>query len=397
MNVAIVGGGIAGLGAAHALARRHAVELFEAADRLGGHARTVRVDRHAVDTGFIVYNELNYPRLTRLFRELGVRTQPSTMSFSVECACGVAWSSRRPWGAGPRLLREILRFLRTADAPAGDERTLDEYLGDERYSESFRRHYLMPMTAALWSAPPGHCLEMPASFVFAFFRSHSLLGFRRRRWRTVVGGSRTYVSRLLASCDMRVHESTPVRIVARAADGVSLVTGDGAQRRFDAVVLAVSAPRALALLDDPSDDERRLLGAFRTARNETVLHTDGRFLPRRRAERSAWNYQSPDCGATAALPTLTYSANRLQRLDAEQEYCVTLNRTAEIDPAAIISVHHDEHPQMTLQSHAAQVELPDLDGPRRTAFAGAWQGNGFHEDGLVSGLRAAAALEEALL
>ncbi len=397
MRVAVVGGGIAGLGAAHALARRHVVELFDDAERPGGHARTVRVGRHAVDTGFIVYNELNYPRLTRLFRELGVRTQLSPMSFSVECACGVAWSSRRPWRAGPRLLAEILRFLRTADASAGDDRTLDEYLGEEHYSESFRRHYLMPMTAALWSAPPGHCLEMPVSFVFAFFRSHGLLGLRRRRWRTVVGGSRAYVSKLLAGSDVLVHEATPVRVVSRAAGEVTLVTGHGAQQRFDAALLAVSPPSALALLDDPSDDERRLLGAFRTTRNETVLHTDDRFLPRRRGERSAWNYQAPHCGATATLPTVTYSANRLQRLDAGEEYCVTLNRTAEIDPATVIAVHHDEHPQTTLASHAAQVELPDLDGRRRTAFAGAWQGNGFHEDGLVSGLRAAAALEKALL
>ncbi len=395
-TIAIVGGGIAGLGAAYALAPAHRVEVFDAGADPGGHARTVDVGALAVDTGFIVYNEVNYPQLTRLFAELGVRTQPSVMSFSVECGCGVAWSSRRPWRAGRALFGEILRFLRTAEGSAGDARTLDEFLRAEGYSESFRRHYLMPMTAALWSAPPARALAMPTSFVLAFFRNHSLLGLRRRRWRTVVGGSRSYVDALLARTGVAVHRSTPVHTVVREPDGVTIVTGEGDRARFDAVVIAVPAPRALALLADPSDDERRLLGVFTTARNETVLHTDRRFLPRRPGERSAWNYQAARCGELPPVATVTYSANRLQRLTADEEYCITLNRRAEIDPAAILSVHDDEHPQMTIESHAAQSELATLNGRRRTAFAGAWQGNGFHEDGLVSGARAAASLHEAL-
>jgi len=395
VTIAVVGGGIAGLGSVHALSRRHGVELFDDGPHPGGHARTVDVGGLAVDTGFLVYNEVNYPRLTGLFGELGVCTQPTVMSFSVECGCGIAWSSRRPWRAGPRLLREILRFLRTAQPRDDDHRTLDELVSAEGYSESFRRHYLMPMTSALWSAAPETALRMPASFVLSFFHNHGMLGLRRRRWRTVVGGSRSYVAALLARSGVVVHAAR-VESLSRDESGVTVAAEDGTLRRFAAAVIATSAPRALALLADPSDDERRVLGSFRTTANETVLHTDARFLPRRRGDRSAWNHRAAHCGTASPLPTVTYSANRLQRLAADAEYCITLNRTAEIDPGSVIAVHADEHPQMTLESHAVQAELPVLNGPRRTAFAGAWQGYGFHEDGLVSGLRAAAALEEVL-
>jgi uncharacterized protein len=396
MKIAVVGGGISGLGAVHALAASHDVELLDAGSRPGGHARTVRAEGLAIDTGFIVFNESNYPRLTGLFAQLGIATQPSVMSFSVECGCGVAWSSRRPWRAGPRLLGEILRFLRSSSVPAGDPRTLDELVADGGYSETFRSHYLRPMAAALWSTPPGAALEMPASLALAFFENHGMLGLRRRRWRTVTGGSQAYVDALVRHSGVRVRPSTEVRAVARDAAGVSVVDADGAERRYDGVVVAVSAPRALAILTDPSDDERRLLGAFATTRNETVLHTDARLLPRRLGDRSAWNYQAPGCDDPGRLATLTYSANRLQRLDTSAEYCITLNRTADIDPAAVVAVHDDEHPRMTLASGAAQRQLSLLAGVRRTAFAGAWQGNGFHEDGLASGLRAAAALARSL-
>jgi predicted NAD/FAD-binding protein len=395
-TIAVVGAGAAGIGAAYVLAGEYPVDVLDAGVRPGGHARTVRVGGLSIDTGFIVYNEDNYPRLTGLFAELGICTQPTVMSFSVECGCGVAWSSRRPWRAGPHLLREILRFLRSDPVPAGDTRTLAELLGDQGYSDSFLSHYLRPMTSALWSAPPGQALDMPASLALAFFENHGMLGLRRRRWRTVAGGSETYVAAVLRRGGVTARSEIDVRSVSRDDDGVALVDADGLERRYDSVVLAVSAPRALALLADPSDDERRLLGAFATTSNETVLHTDARFLPRLPGDRSAWNYQSPDCTAPGPLPTLTYSANRLQRLDAETEYCITLNRTADIDPARIVAVHDDEHPQMTLASHAAQHELPLLNGVRRTAFAGAWQGNGFHEDAFASGIRAAESLGRAL-
>jgi uncharacterized protein len=396
MKIAVIGGGIAGLGAAHQLAGAHTVEIFEAGPRPGGHARTERVGSVAIDTGFIVYNEANYPRLTHLFREVGVATQPSVMSFSVECGCGVSWASRRPWRAGPRLLREVQRFLGTARVAAGDLRTLDAWLVDEGYSESFRLHYLGPMTSSLWSAPPGLALDMPASLVLAFFYNHGLLGLRRRRWRTVSGGSSTYVDALLRSRGIRVHVETPVGTIIRGSRGVTVVDAAGLERLYEGVVVAVSAPRALRILEDPSDDERRLLGGFATTRNETVLHTDGRLLPSRESDRSSWNYRSPDCAEAGPLPKLTYSANRLQRLASELEYCITLNSTADIDPASIVAVYHDEHPQMTSESYAAWPLLHRLNGVRHTAFAGAWQGYGFHEDGLVSGFRAAESLQRSL-
>ncbi len=391
MKIAIIGTGIAGLGAAHALSRLHEVELYETNPTPGGHVNTVPDAGFELDTGFIVHNEANYPSLTRLFRELGVETQASEMSFSMSCGCGLEWSSRRPWRAGPALLREIVRFLRTAgDAPV-EGKTFGRFLLDEGYSDSFRWHYLVPMTAALWSTAPGDALEFPASAGIEFFRNHSMLGLRRRRWRTVSGGSNTYVRALLDRLGAPLHLGAPVQAVARTAAGVELRCVDGRSLSYDGVVVATSAPRALALLEDPSTAEREMLSVFETTANETVLHTDPRFVPMRRSDRSSWNYQSPGCGVFAERPSLTYSLNRLQKLDTETEYCVTLNRTDEIDEGSVIRVVHYEHPRTTIASLAAAERARSLGVARHTAFAGAWQGNGFHEDGLASGLRAAAA------
>ena len=391
MKIAIIGTGIAGLGAAYALSRLHEVELFEANGYVGGHANTVTLGSLELDTGFIVHNEENYPSLTRLFRELGVATQPSEMSFAMSCGCGLEWSSRRPWRAGPRLLREIERFLRTAGSADAAGKSFDRFLLDERYSDSFRWHYLVPMTSALWSTAPGEALAFPAAYGIEFFRNHSMLGLRRDRWRTVAGGSRAYVRALLDRLGARVLVATPVRSLARSSTGVDLRTVDGTSRSFDGVVVATSAPRALALLEDCSLEEREILSAFEITANETVLHTDARLLPRRRSDRSSWNYRSPGCGIYADKPSLTYSLNRLQRLDETAEYCVTLNRTDEIDAASVIRVIDYEHPRMTFASLAAADRARAFGVVRNTAFAGAWQGNGFHEDGLLSGLRAAAA------
>ena len=391
MKIAIIGTGVAGLGAAHALSRLHDIDLFEANTSPGGHVNTISHDGLALDTGFIVHNEANYPNLTRLFRELGVRTQASEMSFSVSCGCGLEWSSRRPWRAGPGLLREIVRFLRTAGEAEAKGKTFDRFLLDEGYSNSFRWHYLVPMTAALWSTAPGDALEFPASAGIEFFRNHSMLGLRRRRWRTVSGGSRTYVQALLDRLGAGVRIATPVRSVARTAVGVEIRCADGAAHAYDGVVVATSAPRALALLEDPSWDERQMLSAFETTANETVLHTDARFVPRRRSDRSSWNYQSPGCGVLGERPSLTYSLNRLQKLETGEEYCVTLNRTHEIDAGAVICTIDYEHPKTTFASLGAAERARSFGVVRHTAFAGAWQGNGFHEDGLTSGLRAASA------
>ena len=393
MRIAVIGTGIAGLGAAYALSRAHAVELFEKDHYPGGHTNTVVHDGLALDTGFIVHNEPNYPGLVRLFRELGIRTQPSEMSFSVSCARhGLEYAGRRPLGRAPlRLVGEIVRFLREARGTIerAREQTLGAYVAEHGYSAQFRDHFLVPLTAAIWSSGTGAALDFPAAHALGFFDNHGMLGFRRRRWRTVAGGSRAYVHALLERSRATVHLGLPVRSVARGEDGVELRTADGEAHRFDGVVLAVHGDQALPLLADASDHERRVLSAFRSTASETVLHTDERLLPRPGA-RASWNYRLADCGSTNGHPTITYYLNRLQRLETDEHYCVTLNRTNEIAEDRVIRRISYEHPLYTFESLRAQAELPSLNRGL-TAFAGAWQGFGFHEDGLASGLRAAAA------
>ncbi len=398
MRIAVIGSGISGLGAAHVLSRAHEVEVFERDVSAGGHVHTVVHDGLALDTGFIVHNEPNYPLLGRLFRELGIATQESEMSFSVSCACGLEWSGRRPF-ADPRnalrprfhsLLWEVGRWLMTARRSLAetdcDSRTLGEYVSEQGYSQRFATHFLVPLTSALWSTAPERALDFPAGYAIRFFERHGMLGFGHSRWQTVRGGSHTYVRALATRLGRRLHLGHGVRAVRRTEDGVEIRTEDDDLRHFDAVVIATHADQALQILEDPSDDERRVLAAFRYTTNETVLHTDSRFLPRHRGARASWNYQSN--GATR--PTMTYYLNKLQRLASDRHYCVTLNRTEEIRPETIIRhlVYH--HPLYTFESLRAQRELPGLNGIRRTAFAGAHHGNGFHEDGLASGLRAAA-------
>jgi predicted NAD/FAD-binding protein len=393
MRIAVIGTGIAGLGAAYALSRAHELELFERDDRPGGHTHTVEHNGLALDTGFIVHNRPNYPGLIRLFDELGIRTQRSEMSFSVSCGRhGVEYAGRRPLGHAPlRLVREIVRFLREARGTIDHarEQTLGAYVTEHGYSAQFRDHFLVPLTAAIWSSGTGAALDFPAGYALDFFDNHGMLGFRRKRWRTVVGGSRAYVEALLERSRATLHLGLPVQAVTRRDDGVELRTADGATHAFDGVVLAVHGDQALPLLADPTDEERRVLSAFRSTTSETVLHTDERLLPRRGA-RASWNYRLGDCVAANGHPTITYYLNRLQRLDTDEHYCVTLNRTDEIDEARVIRRIPYEHPLYTFDSLRAQAELPGLNRGR-TAFAGAWQGFGFHEDGLASGLRAAAA------
>ena len=393
MRIAVIGTGIAGLGAAYALSRAHEVELFERDARPGGHTNTVLHGGLALDTGFIVHNRPNYPGLIRLFAELGIRTQRSEMSFSVSCGRhGLEYAGRRPLGRAPlRLVGEIVRFLREARGTIerACEQTLGAYVTEHAYSAQFRDHFLVPLTAAIWSSGTGAALDFPAGYALGFFDNHGMLGFRRKRWRTVVGGSRAYVEALLERSRATLHLGLPVRAVSRRDDGIELRTADDATRAFDSVVLAVHGDQALPLLADPTDDERRVLSAFRSSTSETVLHTDERLLPRRGA-RASWNYRLADCGAANGRPTITYYLNRLQRLDTEEHYCVTLNRTEEIDEERVIRRIPYEHPLYTFESLRAQAELPRLNRGR-TAFAGAWQGFGFHEDGLASGLRAAAA------
>ena len=406
MKVAVVGTGIAGLGAAYLLMRRHDVEVFEQARTLGGHSNTISVIGPGgrplgLDTGFLVHNHTNYPNLVRLFAELGVATQDSEMSFSVSCErCRLEYSGRGPWAQGTNLLRpgflslsrEIVRFLRTADQEVSrldGDITLSEFTTNAGYSTNFRDHFLMPLTASIWSTAPDQALEFPAAFAIGFLRNHGMLGLRRFTWRTVTGGSRTYVDAITTRLGSRVHAETRVTTVRRDPDGVDVIVADGTSRRFDAVVLATHADQSLALLADPSADEARVLGAFTFTENETVLHSDPRMIPRRRGARAAWNYRIADCRSQTSALTMTYDLNRLQALPRERPYLVTLNRGAEIAEHEIITriVYH--HPRVTFASLRAQDELPQIAGQRRTWFCGAWQGYGFHEDGFVSAIRVA--------
>ena len=392
MKIAIVGSGISGLGAAYALAPAHDVQVLEREERAGGHANTVVHDGLALDTGFLVHNERNYPLLTRLFSQLGVTTHESDMSFSVSCVgCGLEYSGRRPFAqpanaARPgflSLLWEIRRWLRTA-RPENDHQTLGEYLDQHRYSQRFRRHFLVPLTSALWSTAPGRALEFPAASAIRFFDNHGMLGFGRFRWRTVTGGSRCYVDAIAARLDDRLRLGSGVRSIRRATDFVELRIGDGVER-FDRVVLATHADQALALLEDPTPSERRILGSFAYTKNETVLHTDAGFLPRASGARASWNYRLGDDGR----PTITYHLNRLQALDTDRDYCVTLNE--HVPEEHVLERFTYEHPLYTVETLCAQADLPRL-AVGRTHYAGAYFGNGFHEDGLASGLAAARAL-----
>jgi uncharacterized protein len=392
MRIAIVGSGISGLGAAYALSPVHDVHVFERDCRAGGHANTVRHDGLALDTGFLVHNERNYPLLTRLFSELGIATHESEMSFSVSCsACGLEYSGRRPFAqpgnaARPAflsLLWEIGRWLRSA-RPEDEAQSLGEYLDAHRYSRRFRRHFLVPLTSALWSTAPSRALEFPASYAISFFANHGMLGFGRFRWRTVTGGSRRYVDAIAARLGHRLRLGQDVRSVRRSPDDVELRIGDHVER-FDRVVLATHADQALALLEDATPLERRVLGAFGYTTNEALLHTDSRLLPRSAAARASWNYRLGDDGR----PTVTYHLNRLQALDAERDYCVTLNE--DVPDQHVLERFTYEHPLYTVETLRAQRELPRLAGGR-THFAGAYFGNGFHEDGLASGVAVARAL-----
>ncbi len=395
MRIAIVGSGVSGLGAAYLLARRHDVHVFEQDTRPGGHANTVLRDGLALDTGFLVHNERNYPLFTRLLQELGVGTHESDMSFSVSCAtCGLEYSSRQRLAQArnvtrpgfPALAWEIGRWLRTARASLDKAdyatSTLREYLDRNGYSRRFRRHFMLPLTSALWSTAPGRALEVPAVPTIRFFENHGMLGRSRFRWRSVQGGSSRYVGAIVEKLAGRLRLGCGVRSLRRDPDGVDLRLDGDRRERFDHVVVATHADQALALLEDATPHEQRALGAFEYTTNEAVLHTDASFLPVARSARSSWNYRLGDRDRA----TVTYHLNRLQALDSEHEYCVTLNER--VAPQHVVAEFTYEHPVFNVASLQAQQRLPDL-ADRRTQFAGAYFGNGFHEDGLASGVEAA--------
>ncbi|MEU5169693.1 NAD(P)/FAD-dependent oxidoreductase [Streptomyces mutomycini] len=413
-RTAVVGSGVAGLTAAYVLGRAHDVTLLEADPRVGGHAHTHDLSStdgrtHRVDSGFIVHNRRTYPHLLRLFDELDVATQESEMSMSVRCeGCGLEYAGARGAtglfarpgsvlrGAYLRMLTEVVRFHRAARAllamPEGTGvMTLGEFAERGRFSPYFRAHFLTPMVSAVWSCDPVTALRYPARYLFRFLEHHGMLTIGDSPvWRTVTGGSREYVGRIAKQVHS-VRTATPVRTVRRHSDGVEIVTEDGTTEEYDAVVVATHPDQALALLADPTDEEKRTLGAFRYSRNPTLLHTDTTLLPRSRGAAASWNYLMPSCAADADRVTVSYDMNRLQRLDAPERFVVTLNGADRVDPDLVRARMVYEHPVFTPESVAAQERLPALSGPV-TAFAGAYHGWGFHEDGCRSGAEAAAAL-----
>ncbi|MGW6745041.1 NAD(P)/FAD-dependent oxidoreductase [Streptomyces sp. NPDC055025] len=413
-RAAVIGGGVAGLTAAYILARSHHVTLYEADDRLGGHAHTHDLTTpdgrtHRVDSGFVVHNRRTYPNLLRLFRELGVSTQESEMSMSVRCeGCGLEYAGARgPRGllAQPRnavraaylrMLAEVPVFHRGARlllerGGADDTLTLGEFLDRAGFSAYFRAHFMTPLVSAVWSCDARTALRYPAAYLFRFLAHHGLLSVTGSPvWRTVTGGSRAYVDRIAARLS-DVRTATPVRRVLRHVDGAEVTAHDGSTASYDRLVVAVHPDQALRLLGDATPREKEVLGAFRYSRNSTLLHTDTALLPRAPGARASWNYLMPSCGADAGRVLVSYDMNRLQRLDAVGTFVVTLGGEDRVEPDRVLARMMYEHPVYTPRSVAAQHRLPELNNSV-TAFAGAYHGWGFHEDGCRSGVEAAAAL-----
>jgi len=410
MNIAVIGSGIAGLSCAWLLSRKHRVRVFEADARCGGHSHTVNVPSPdgsiAVDTGFIVYNEPAYPNLTALFHHLDVPTRASDMSFAASLDGGAleyAGTDLRGLFAQPAnllrprfwsMLRDLLRFYREAarDGAAAGLQPLGEYLQSRGYGEAFRDDHLLPMAAAIWSAAPGQAAAYPTEAFLRFCENHHLLQLSGRPvWRTVTGGSREYVRRLVQPFASRLHLDQGVLEVRRDADGVALRTTAGWRpERFDQVVVATHADQALRLLPDASADERRLLGAFRFSRNQAVLHGDPALMPKRRAVWASWNYLA-ERGDPERAPCVTYWMNRLQGLPCAPLF-VTLNPITPPRPELVIRTESYEHPLFDADAIRAQRSLWTLQGRQRTWYCGAWFGSGFHEDGLQAGLAVAEAL-----
>lgn len=407
MDIAVIGAGVSGLVAAHLLSRAHNVTVFEANEYAGGHTNTVRVDTehqtYWVDTGFIVFNDRNYPNFELLLSRLGVTWQPSNNSFSVADEYGnFEYSSasinglfaKRLHFAAPRfhgMLVDVARFLRDARDLLDDDSvspSLGDWVSQKRYSRLFVEGVLVPLVSAVWSTDPRQMWNFPARFMAEFFDNHGMLSLRNRpRWRTVVGGSHRYVEALTRPLGDRLRLSAPIRAIRRYSDHVTVAPRGGESVRFDEVVIATHSDQALAILTDADAREREVLGSIPYQPNETVLHTDVRLLPRRRRAWASWNYHL--LATPAGRATVTYHMNRLQSLRADREFCVTLNRTAAIDPAKVIRTFSYAHPVYTREGHAAQARHGEISGHNRTHFCGAYWSWGFHEDGVTSAMRVA--------
>ena len=411
MKIAIVGGGVSGIVAAQALYPRHEITLFEANAYLGGHTNTITVEPEdgpplAIDTGFIVLNDRNYPRFSELLARAGVAVQATHMGFSVKGEDEDFEYAGTPRGvfaqranlARPRFWRMIADLLRFNGVLAkvladgvDEDLTLRALLEERDYSTWFVERLIVPQVSAVWSCEPGALWDFPVRFLAEFFDNHGMLGFRDRpQWQTVVGGSQRYVEALTAPFRHRIRLGAPIVSVRRHDDHVTLRPRGGEDEAFDLAILACHADQALRALEDPTQLELEILGAFAYSTNEAVLHTDESLLPRRPRARQAWNYHL--FSQPRPQTTVTYYMNHLQRLNCAETYCVSLNMTELIDPAKVIKRIAYTHPIYTRASVAAQARWQELSGGARTRYAGAHWGWGFHEDGVVSGLRAVAGI-----
>ncbi len=410
MKIAIIGSGISGLACAYYLQRGHDVCVFEQNQRVGGHTATVDVcvggRQYAIDTGFIVYNDWTYPNFIALLDELGVENQPTAMSFAVsDRASGLEWAgtsldalfAQRRNLFSPRfigMIRDILRFNKesVADLEAGSidaNITLGDYLRRNRYSKAFIEQYLVPMGSAIWSADTDAMDGFPLQFFVRFFKNHGLLSIRNRpQWRVIKGGSRQYLAPLTEGFKDQIYTGNPVTAVSRQPAGATLRFADGRTEQFDQVVLACHSDQALALLEDPSDVEREVLGAMRYQDNDVVLHTDTRLLPQNRKTWSAWNYLLTEQSQRAVL---TYNMNILQGINAPETFCVTLNHTEAINPHKILGRFNYAHPVFSLEQVRAQERWTEINAGS-TWYCGAYWHNGFHEDGVRSARRVAEAI-----
>ena len=415
MKIAIIGSGISGLTAAYLLNREHEISVFEASDWVGGHTHTVDVTvngrDYAIDTGFIVFNDWTYPNFIQLLKQLGVSYQPSEMSFSV-CEPGRDFEyngntfnslfaqrsnllSAGFWG----MLRDILRFNReTLDDldqhNVAADLSLGVYLHERGYGQRFIEHYIVPMGAAIWSMSRAEMMHVPMPFFLRFFKNHGLLSITERpQWQVIKGGSSSYVTPLTASFAERIRLCCPVFKVERDEAGVTLHSAAGSER-FDKVVFACHSDQALQLLAAPTSAEQQILGDLPYADNDVVLHTDTRLLPKRRLAWASWNYRLG--GAISQPAALTYNMNILQGIDSATTFCVSLNQTETIDPSKILASYTYAHPQYSLNALAAQARWEELHGAHHSYFCGAYWANGFHEDGVVSALRVAAAFGQSL-
>lgn len=403
MRIAIIGSGISGLTCGWLLHQKHDVQVFEANSYIGGHTNTVDFELagrpYSVDTGFIVCNDRTYPNFLQLIDHLGVKRNPTEMSFSVRCdSSGVEYSGSTLRGvfiqptnlfrpSFLKMMTDIFRFNRegTRDADTVPHNmTVGEYLDQNRYGVGFCERYLLPMGAAIWSCPTGTFRDFPIRFILEFYRHHGLLSITNRpQWYVIDGGSQRYVERLTAGFQDRIQLNSPVQNVVRRSDGVTLQTNTGTAE-FDEVIFACHSDQALRLLDQPSPREVEMLSAFPYSANEAVLHTDISVLPQRRGAWASWNYRiRPD---VSDLATLTYNMNILQHVDCPETICVSLNDVDQIDPDRVIGRYRYEHPIFSVRRHQVQQSHDDLIRRQRTSFCGAYWGNGFHEDGVASAL-----------